>query len=79
MILRENELRKMPTASLKMLKKVLDKVPVVDGTFTKLSGMVADAIHYKRELLENELRRVRYNLENLEDEDIDLCEKSSDY
>lgn len=79
MILRENELRKMPTASLKLLKKVLDNVPVIDSTSTKLSGMVADAIHHKRELLENELRRVKYNLKNLEDEDIDLWEKSSDY
>lgn len=81
MILRENELRKMPVASLKLLKKVLDKISKVDDTFTKLSGMVADAIHCKRELLENDLRRVRFNLENLEDDDeeIDLCEKSSDY
>jgi len=77
--MQENALRKMPVASLKLLQKVLGGIPVIDSTFTRLSGMVADAIHHKRELLENELRRVQYNIQDLEDEDIDLCEKSNDY
>lgn len=64
-----NELRQMPAASLNILKKVLKELQEHPDLDRILHSKVADALEFKRELLENDLRRIQYKILEIKGDD----------